>query len=333
MRFLTRLTASVCKPIRGGAVALAFLSESLLSFAAAQEASPVPNGKPSTYPAWWFQRGVVARLDMYKDDPIWPDDFSTASDFVAVNQGQLKAIATAAYDEFEANLAGGAGSDIFNLIKQWFEKNTDGTLALQDGKRVPLVTANTQSYAMVNIGQLKSVAKPFYDRLIAAGLRSDYPWQLKITGNNLCAANIGQLKNVFSFTAWVDSDGDGLPDAVEIAWGLNPHNPNDANFRLDGRGLTALEYFWSGSSPTDGGTIDPSRWNGNPPLNLQTVVNADGSSDLYWDGDVSDLETITIRREVPAGEGVTLDWGQRVFEVIDVVPASNYYYHVPPLSH
>ncbi len=49
----------------------------------------------------------------------------------------------------------------------------------------------------------------------------------------------------------LDSDGDGLPDSWENAYGLNPANPADANFDSDGDGLTNLEEFHIGTSPRD----------------------------------------------------------------------------------
>src|SRR5258708_6367557 len=53
-------------------------------------------------------------------------------------------------------------------------------------------------YAVVNQGQLKRLALPFYNRLIAVGYTQDLPW----TGgapDDYAAANIGQVKNLFSF--------------------------------------------------------------------------------------------------------------------------------------
>jgi Bacterial TSP3 repeat len=56
-----------------------------------------------------------------------------------------------------------------------------------------------------------------------------------------------------------DSDCDGMPDAWEIAHGLNPYDPSDANLDPDGDGLTNLEEYRHGTDPhkadTDGDGI------------------------------------------------------------------------------
>jgi hypothetical protein len=75
------------------------------------------------------------------------------------------------------------------------------------------------------------------------------------------AVNLGtQAMTSFTITgAVLDSDGDGIPDSVEIANGLNPHDPTDAAGDLDGDGLTNLEEYRLGTNmrnaDTDGDGI------------------------------------------------------------------------------
>lgn len=35
-----------------------------------QAQSPVPSGKPSAFPDWWFERDVIKRTDTNKSNPV-----------------------------------------------------------------------------------------------------------------------------------------------------------------------------------------------------------------------------------------------------------------------
>ena len=54
-----------------------------------------------------------------------------------------------------------------------------------------------------------------------------------------------------------DSDGDGIPDAVETAWGLNPRDPTDAEGDMDMDGFTNLEEYAAKTDPVDAGNHPP----------------------------------------------------------------------------
>lgn len=140
------------------------------------------------YPQWWVDREAVV-------------DVSSTNNFAAANSGQLKWFATQAAAELNARLPDGAGSDINTLVAGFQNQN---------------------NYVAINLGQLKNVAKPFYDRLIPLGIVSGYPWTTETSDDqNYAIANLGQLKNVFSFDfdGAVDTDGDGLPDWWEDLYG------------------------------------------------------------------------------------------------------------------
>ncbi|MEI7731942.1 MAG: hypothetical protein WCO56_20380 [Verrucomicrobiota bacterium] len=54
-----------------------------------------------------------------------------------------------------------------------------------------------------------------------------------------------------SVPSLVDTDGDGLPDDYELAWGLNPNNPADAALDSDGDGASNLSEYLAGTNPRD----------------------------------------------------------------------------------
>ena len=184
-------------------------------------------------PPWWAERGVL-------------DPAATPADYAAVNQGQLKHIATAAFDELNAHLPGGAGSELETLINLW---STTGT----DGNRQAVSGSNTSDYSPVNLGMLKAVAKPFYDRLIAVGFTgaSQHPWLSGTSSNasDYALANIGQVKQLFAFDLVTDANHDGIPDSWEQYWSeqlgitVTPGGIDPAS------GLTLLQEFLAGHIP------------------------------------------------------------------------------------
>ncbi|EIQ01745.1 hypothetical protein OpiT1DRAFT_00319 [Opitutaceae bacterium TAV1] len=185
-------------------------------------------------PDWWTQQGVI-------------DPAATPDDYAAANIGQLKHIATQAAAEMNARLPGGAGEDINALVTSWQQPPAEGV--------------TRDDYAAVNLGQLKAVAKLFYDRLAAAGYGGPpladgqpYPWPSDASGADTYAlANIGQLKHVFSFSipseppGFVDTDGNGIDDNWELAhFG---HIGIDPTADPDGDGLSNLAEYLADTSP------------------------------------------------------------------------------------
>ena len=115
---------------------------------------------------------------------------------------------------------------------------------------------NSNNYRAVNIGQLKYVAKRFYDKLWELELRNPgsviwpngisflsggtndsnhkYPWPDCSNQENYNVANVGQVKFLFSwslnilphFSEMIDSDSDGLDDRWEIFYFGNVSTTN-----------------------------------------------------------------------------------------------------------
>jgi len=178
-------------------------------------------------PQWWIARGVIATNDV-------------PNDYALVNQGQVKQIAHQAYLEFNQKL-GRSSSAISNLVAGF---------------------STTNNYLPANLGQLKNAAKPFYDELWSVGLTNawpvgmtvgPYPWSgSSAPSQDYAIANIGQLKYLFSFdidaVAFLDSDGDGLPDWWELLY-FGSATGAAATVDTDGDGLTNLEEYLAGCHP------------------------------------------------------------------------------------
>lgn len=285
------------------AVAFGLCTATLNSYGA-----PIPADKPASYPSWWFEREVIPRLDPNNPSPSWlGHHYHAPDDFGAVNAGQLRWMATAAFDELEARLQGGAGPGVSSLIKNWFEldpingqvaspDNPASTFHLDvDGHRVPKTTSVQDDFVAVNLGQVKAVVRLFYEQLVSKGYANRFP-SAGGQADDFALVNLGQLKRLFSFDPAGDLDKDGMDDAWELANGLNPSNANDQNADDDGDGLSNSEEFLSGSNPhqnidsdSDGVSDDLEMANG---LDPHTANNPDEDRDE--DG-------LTLAEEVAAG--------------------------------
>jgi hypothetical protein len=241
-------------------------------------------------PSWWSQRGVLV-------ETAAPDEYAPA------NQGQLRNIAKAAANTMDSRLPGGAGDAIHALIESW---------ATPSNQR--------NDFAPLNIGQLKQVAKPFYDRLIAAGLATQYPWATTTTAvDDFAVANIGQVKNLFSFEVpaidpLYDGDNDGLPDAWERqffnAVGVDP------NADPDGDGSSNQQEYLQHTDPTDffNGTLvgiavtGGGDQRGDPGTLLPLPVSIRVSSAYYFGVDNAPVSVVIEKggaRLVPDNSGTT----------------------------
>lgn len=61
-------------------------------------------------------------------------------------------------------------------------------------------------------------------------------------------SDVGGWPEYKSEVTLVDTDGDGMPDEWEIANGLNPNDPSDANKDCTGDGYTNIEKYINGIS-------------------------------------------------------------------------------------
>ena len=177
-------------------------------------------------PAWWTNRNVITTATN-----------AVPNDYAPVNQGQVKWLVTQMAAELDDDLQyiGGAGSNVEALIASF---------------------SPTNNYLPVNLGQLKNVAKPFYDRFWVLALTNcypvgsgrPYPWSNSTNQpNDYALANIGQAKWVFSFNTAVDSDNDGIPDIFERDIGSNPYfsDAGAVNTNAWAQGMTNRDLYQS----------------------------------------------------------------------------------------
>jgi len=73
---------------------------------------------------------------------------------------------------------------------------------------------------------------------------------------------------------YVDSDNDGIPDAWEKMYGLDPNDPSDANKDMNGDGYTNIEKYFNGIDPTK--NIDWTYWDNNRDTLLELVKSQGG---------------------------------------------------------
>lgn len=155
-------------------------------------------------PSWWHTRGVVVSTD--------------ANNLGVANIGQGKWMAEMALAEL-AQVAP-VLAEAINL-RAVFPAPPDE----------PDAVWYANQRAAINVGQLKALAKPFYDALpsawtagqrVQSGLVSttgNYPWNPDTPREeNLSVAVVGQVKVVFALRFDQSLDGDSTPDLRELAY-------------------------------------------------------------------------------------------------------------------
>jgi hypothetical protein len=238
--------------------------------------SPLPTNKPAHYPAWWFERDVLPRSTNIAL-PVWPDHYLAADDYALVNQGQVQHLAHQAYAELDARLPGGAGTNLATLI---------GGFDSDD------------PYVLANVGQVKKIARPFYDRLIEAGHISGYSWDAGM--DDYALANVGQVKNLFNFdltlldpplaprhfSAWEQDNG-----SVDLEW--EDASTNETGFlieRSDDNGQT-WQLITTVAANSTGYTVAAAQAGTSGSSRFRSrSTNAAGSSSSADTGQTAELE-------------------------------------------
>jgi hypothetical protein len=96
-------------------------------------------------------------------------------------------------------------------------------------------------------------------RQIALSNLNDGAYTVCVIGKN--SAGIWQSTNMPTVSrSWTvslppDTDGDGIPDGWEIAYGLDPDNPSDATADPDADGASNYQEYVAGTHPNDSGSV------------------------------------------------------------------------------
>jgi hypothetical protein len=98
-----------------------------------------------------------------------------------------------------------------------------------------------------------------------------------------------------------DTDGDGMPDAWESQYGLNPL-VNDANGDLDGDGMSNLQEYLAGTIPNDPASVLELQIISISPKILQFTAVADRAYVVEYKNTL-DAATWTTLASIPAGPG------------------------------
>ena len=168
-------------------------------------------------PSWWIEKGI-------SNSPS-----NAQENYSAANVGQLKYISKRAAEVLDSKLSesGGAGQEISEMVGSFAEFNS---------------SSPDENYKAANVGQLKYVAKKFYDRLFELGTdkikypngmelisggsdssSNKYPWPAASANptaeeiaENYKAALVGQLKYLFSWD--VLGDAEFSYDGIDASW-------------------------------------------------------------------------------------------------------------------
>ena len=254
----------------------------------------------SADPAWWQARGAL--------------DGGAPAPNAVVNQGQLKGFTSKAVAELNADLAGGAGDALNNLVAGWQQDYANHAYATDPNN--PTRPYKPADFQAVTVGQLKYVASLIWGRLQDGGSSEAYPpWIVANADTDNALANLGQLKTVFNF--------DLTPFSLQ--------GPSTVYFGPPPSGSTVSPpYQYSAVGGTGGGyTYSVIGVGGIATINQQSGVltpNFNGTVCVYAQDSAGNLAvmTVTITSVFVDNDGNQIDdnWEKHYFGATGVSPTA-----------
>ena len=109
----------------------------------------------------------------------------------------------------------------------------------------------TTAYGMTSLSQTLAAGTVSVNAALnVAGLAPGTAYHFRIVSQNSAGTSTG-ADRIFTTAAFLDSDGDGIPNAWETANALNPSLANDALLDADGDGVSNRDEYAAGTNPRD----------------------------------------------------------------------------------
>ena len=180
----------------------------------------------------------------------------------------------------------------------------------------------TAAYGLTSLSQSLAAGTSHTNVSIdVAGLAPATTYHFRVVAQNSSGETLGEDRT-FTTSAFIDSDGDGLPNDWETANGLNPNLASDATLDADGDGASNRDEFAAGTNPRATNSV----------LKITSFTHRNSEMTIEWPtvfGKRYRLETRTnfaegdwiTSQDNIAGTGAPLsittpDAGQRFFRII-----------------
>jgi hypothetical protein len=182
-------------------------------------------------PAWWDYRGAVLAPEVTTNSGVVTTNY-IPNNYAVVTQGQLKQFTAVAVQEMNADVPGGAGATLNNIVIGWQQDYATNGYSASNIK--------PSDYALMNAGQLKYIGNLVWIQLVASGYTNTVPtWLQQNTNSDNAKANLGQLKEVFNFDSFptVTATPPAAPSnltitpsnsgELDLSWSNNANNATD----------------------------------------------------------------------------------------------------------